>query len=93
MGCDANCDVPLKDCDEGRCAIASAYRLTDRGCFSQTPEPLSCMTSEKDEHLLITNARAPDGSCWRFPNDLLPRGFVPGCNQGAMWCRESSTVP
>lgn len=91
VGCEEDCDVSLSDCPDS-CTVAEGYKLRASGCLSRELEPAGCTDFGEDAPSVLTAAQSSDGACWRFPVQVLPHGFRPGCEAAireAMECPAS----
>ena len=78
LGCEADCDVPLKECDADECAVIDGLKLHGNGCIGPA-EPAACTWSDAEAASVITPMRGADGSCWLFGGSQRLHGFEPGC--------------
>jgi hypothetical protein len=72
-GCETDCDVPLKDCDESECVVVKASKLEDDGCMRG--QPAACSGGGGGDDVPTPARRLRDGSCWVFSNSFIPNGF------------------
>ena len=79
LGCEADCDVPLSDCDRGDCAVVTGFKLREDGCFAPIREPAACGFPNDDYPSVLTTMRGPGGTCWRLDGTVPPYGFEIGC--------------
>ncbi len=77
------CDLPLEACLAAGCETfdATPHAVTD-GCATATGprEPVGCWPAGEVCGEVTTWGRRPDdpeGTCWWFPTDCQPEGWVP----------------